>query len=318
MNRDCIRLLFAVALRSVWFLATLAGAMTLVQVLLWASPGDPIDLLPNGEELRPALEKEWGLDKSPAERVVIGVGHALAGDLGTSLTVRPGASVREMVERAAARSVALLLPALVLGVSAALALAWFTAGRSSVARRLVQALSIAPVFLLAYMLVVGLNSVTYALVERGVVARPHWFALPDQPSMVRTALAIVVLAVGSGSLTEMLGACEDELVRVRSSGFVDAARARGAPTWPHVLLNLVPPLATIVGTRVTFLVGGLVILEKVLMLNGAGSLLWQACLKRDYPLAMGLTLVAALAVCGARLLSDLVRVGVDPRLRGTR
>ena len=36
----------------------------------------------------------------------------------------------------------------------------------------------------------------------------------------------------------------------------------------------------------------------------------------DYNLALGLSLYAALAVCGARLLGDVTRVIVDPRLRG--
>ena len=38
----------AAAWRFGWFVATLVGAAAFVAVLLWAAPGDPIDLLPNG------------------------------------------------------------------------------------------------------------------------------------------------------------------------------------------------------------------------------------------------------------------------------
>jgi peptide/nickel transport system permease protein len=80
-------------------------------------------------------------------------------------------------------------------------------------------------------------------------------------------------------------------------------------------LNLLPPLTTIAASRAAFFVGGLVIIEKVLHLSGVGAMLWQACRMRDYPLALGITVIAAAAVCGARLTADLLRVAVDPRLR---
>lgn len=299
-----------------WFVATLLGATFVVQALLWLSPGDPIDLLPNGQEMRPALEAEWGLDLPLGVRYLRTVGRALSGDLGTSLTVRPGAPVAELVGEAASRSGGLVLPALLLSLVAAISMGWLTAGRrTSPMRGVVQIVSVAPVFLLAYLLVIGINESAFALIEAGRIDRPEWFALPDQDSWLRTALAITVLAVGSGCLTELHAACEDELVRVRNAGFIDAARARGAPLWPHILPNLIPPLATLAAGRIAFLLGGLVIVEKVLLLNGAGALMWEACLKRDYPLAMGLSIVAALTVALASLLGDLVRVAIDPRLR---
>ncbi|MDP6935583.1 MAG: hypothetical protein QGG40_21875, partial [Myxococcota bacterium] len=253
---------------------TLAGALLLVQTLLWAAPGDPIDLLPNGEELRDDLEREWGLDRGLAERALDTLRGALTGDLGTSLSVRPGTPVYLLVRDAALRSATWGVPALLLSMLCSLVLAWFTAGRSSLLRRGVQFVSVTPVFLLAFGLVVGINELTFELMQRGLVERPDWFALPDQPSWVRATLAVVVLAVGSSCLTELHAACEDELQRVRRSGFVDAARGRGVPTRPHLLLNLVPPLCTVTASRVGFLVGGLVILEKILLLNGAGALMW--------------------------------------------
>ena len=65
-------------------------------------------------------------------------------------------------------------------------------------------------------------------------------------------------------------------------------------------------------------VGGLVIIEKVMLLNGAGSLMWDAAMKRDYPLTAALALIAAATVCGTRLAADLFRLVVGPRLRTQR
>lgn len=301
--------------RALWFVATLAGAALLVQLLLWAAPGDPIDLLPNGEELRPQLEAEWGLDQPLPLRFGRYLIRAADGDLGTSLAVRPGAPVSELVRTTAGRSSTTLLAALLLSISLSLGLALVTRGRRPVMRLVIQLLTAAPVFLLAYLLVLGINETTWGLVQAGAIERPDWFALPDQPSTLRSTLAIAVLAVGSGSLGQTHAGLEEALVRILRSPFVTAARARGGHVAITVLHNLLPPILAVGSRRVAFLLGGLVIVEKVLLLNGAGSLLWDACLQRDYPLAMGLCLASALAVAAAHLIADLARLGLDPRLR---
>jgi ABC-type dipeptide/oligopeptide/nickel transport system permease component len=231
------------------------------------------------------------------------------------MTYRPGMEVTAVIAGPALRSLGWLVSALGLTLVWGTAMAWITAGRRSLGRKVVQAVSILPVFLLAHMAVNGINELVFAAMKEGWIARPAWFALPDQPSAMRSALAVVLLAVGSGALSEVHAQVENALVRIRISGFVDAALARGAPTWPHVARNLVPALATILANRAAFFVGGLVILEKVLLLNGVGFILWEAALKRDYPLAMGITLFTAAVVCLVRLGGDTLRLVADPRLR---
>ncbi|MCB9762925.1 MAG: ABC transporter permease [Alphaproteobacteria bacterium] len=305
-------------LRSVaLFVATLGGAALFLGVLLSAAPGDAADLVADDPALREALVERWGLDNPPwvhAGRLLTG---AVQGDMGESLTYRPGQPVAELVRRGAAESAPLVLVALFTTLLVGVGLAYVGAGRVA-SRRVVQAASAAPVFLIAWLLMVVLNESVFALLEAGAIQRPSWFALPDEDSAFKTALAIGVLAVGSSALAEVHAACEAELARIRSAPYVDAARARGAPLWPHVLLNLVPPLTGVAASRAAFFVAGLVIIETVLHLNGAGAMLWQACRLRDYPLALGLTLAAAAAVAGAQLLGDAVRAAVDPRLRGIR
>ncbi len=303
---------------ALWFISVLVGAVVLVQLLLWAAPGDPIDLLPNGAELRPRLEAEWGLDKPVPVRVLTYLGRAAGGDLGTSLTVRPGAEVRDLVTAAVGRSAKLLIPALAVGLLLAIGLALVTRGRRPLLRGAVQLVTVAPIFLLAYLLVVGVNDLTWDLLQAGRIDRPDWFALPDQDSWVRTLLAVLVLGLGSGSLGELHVATETELVRLLRSPFVAATRARGGSVPRIVGRNLLPGLLAVAGRRVPFLVGGLIVIEKVLLLNGAGALLWDACLQRDHPLAMGLALAAALAVGATQLAVDLLRLALDPRLRSHR
>jgi ABC-type dipeptide/oligopeptide/nickel transport system permease component len=310
-----LALLGALARRFGAFVLTLLGAALLAQVLLWSAPGDAADLLAGDPELRAALVLDMGLARPPHEAWWAFVTHAAQGDLGRSLTYRPGMAVIELVRPAALRSLVLVIGALFVSLGVGAGLAYVTAGRRSVSRRLLQAVSIAPVFLMAWVVVIGLNEWAFGLMQNGTIGRPGWFALPDQDSLLKWVLAVTVLAVGSSAVTEVHSACEDELKRIRRSGYVDAARARGERLWPHVIWNLVPPLTTVASSRAAFFVGGLVVVEKVLHLNGVGAMLWQACRLRDVPLALGITFAAAAVVCGARLIADLVRVTIDPRLR---
>jgi len=296
------------------FVLALAGAALLAQWLLWLAPGDPVDLLTADPELRAAMVERWSLDEPPHVRTLAFIEGALTGDLGVSLTYRPGEEVAALVWRAGVTSAPTLVLSVLLAVGAGVAFAYIGQGWT-LSRRAVQALSVAPVFLLAATAVVSINEATFYAIEAGWIARPSWFALPLGDSILKSALGVTVLAIGSSALTDVHQASDDELRRIRRSGYVDAARARGAPLWPHVLWNLVPPLTTITVSRTAFFVGGLVVVEKVLQLNGAGAMLWQACRMRDYPLALGLVVGAAAVVCAARLVGDVVRIGVDPRLR---
>ncbi len=282
------------------------------------APGDAADIVANDPELRQALVEEWGLNQSPLRRTVAFLRHAIQGDLGSSLTYRPGTAVTDLLIPASIRSLVLLVGALLASLVTGVGVAFYTAGSKSWLRRIIQTLSVVPVFLLAYASMTLLNEWTFSLMEAEVISRPNWFALPDQDSLLKTCLAILVLGLGSSALTEIHVASEQELQRIRRSEFIDAARARGANTKPHLFWNLVGPLTTLASNRAAFFLGGLIIVEKVLHLNGVGAMLWQACRLRDYPLALGITFLAATVVCTARLVGDIVRVAVDPRLRPQR
>lgn len=308
----------AAAVHLAGFLATVVGATVLVQALIALAPGDAIDLLPNAAEVRETLAAEWGLDRPLPERILRSVTGLATGDLGVSLAYRPGAPVAGLVAQTAGQSLRLFAPGLGLGLVLALGLGAWTATRGGTLTRAVQAVSVVPGFLAAFLLVTGLNAGTWALLEAGRIGRPDWFALPDTPSALRTALAVVVLAVASGGLAELHAACDAELGRLVRAPFVEAARARGAPTWPHLLTNVLPPVLDLAASRGAALLGALVVVEKVLLFNGAGALLWQACLQRDVPLAVGVTVAAAAVVAALRLAADLLRIAVDPRLRGAR
>lgn len=287
--------------------ATVVSAVLLAWALVVLAPGVPFD--------SQAQAEECGFGGGPVVRWTRPLVRLATFDLGTSCSVRPGTPVVELVARPAVRTAALVAAASASVMAWGTALAFVTAGRRWLVRGVAQAVSLAPTFALVHGLVTALNEGAWWAIGEGWIARPAWFALPDTPSATRTALAVVVLAVGSGALAEVHAEVEDALVRIRGAPWVDAARARGARTWPIVLRALLAPLAAAMANRTALLIGGALVVERVLLMRGVGALLWDAAEGRDYDLALAITAFAAVLVAGARFGADLVRLGVDPVLR---
>ena len=71
---------------------------------------------------------------------------------------------------------------------------------------------------------------------------------------------------------------------------------------------------TLVGLQVGALLGGAVITESVFAVPGVGRLMVDSIFARDYPVIQALTLVLAVIVSLAFLLTDLVQMWLDPRV----
>ena len=55
------------------------------------------------------------------------------------------------------------------------------------------------------------------------------------------------------------------------------------------------------------------VVEKLLLLPGAGRLLWDAAILRDHELVLGLATASAAAVVGLGFLLRAAAIGLDPR-----
>ena len=109
------------------------------------------------------------------------------------------------------------------------------------------------------------------------------------------------------------------LSEVIRQDFITTARAkgagRGAVLWRHGFRNAVIPLITLLGLTVPQLVSGSVIVESIFQWDGIGLLYSKAILMRDYPTAMGLTVITAIVTLIAALVADVLYAFADPRIR---
>jgi peptide/nickel transport system permease protein len=83
----------------------------------------------------------------------------------------------------------------------------------------------------------------------------------------------------------------------------------------HAIKNAFIPVITVLGTQVSIVIGGAVIIENIFCLPGLGQLTLQALSQRDYPLAAAITLITAIFVMLCNLVVDISYNWLDPRIR---
>ncbi|HQN00054.1 MAG TPA: ABC transporter permease subunit, partial [Candidatus Hydrogenedentes bacterium] len=85
--------------------------------------------------------------------------------------------------------------------------------------------------------------------------------------------------------------------------------------WKYAMRNSLITIVTLLGGLLPALIGGSIIIETIFSIPGMGRLAFEAVLSRDYPLIMGEVTIAALLTLAGLLLSDLLYVVVDPRIK---
>ena len=83
----------------------------------------------------------------------------------------------------------------------------------------------------------------------------------------------------------------------------------------HGLRNAVLPLVTLLGIAIPDLFGGSLIIETIFSWPGMGLLAFDAAVNKDYPMIMGVVIVASTLVILGNLIADVVYGLLDPRIR---
>ena len=111
------------------------------------------------------------------------------------------------------------------------------------------------------------------------------------------------------------------MLEVSRLDFVKTARAKGLSPGViqrrHILRNALLPVITLAGLQAGQIVGGAVLTETVFAWPGIGRLMFEAISQRDYNVLLGVFFVSAAMVLLFNLITDIVYVIVDPRIRIT-
>jgi peptide/nickel transport system permease protein len=138
--------------------------------------------------------------------------------------------------------------------------------------------------------------------------------------LLHLILPVCTLALpGAAGLSRFLKASVDQVAGME---YVLFARSQGQSTtrifFRTILPNAIAPLLTLGGLELGTLLAGALITEQIFSLPGMGRLTIAALFARDYPLILGCTMTAGIAVIASNMLADILHATLDPRIRGVR
>ena len=297
-------------------LLTLLASSFLIFSSLYLAPGDPVATLSGGRAFPPeavqALRQQHHLDDPFLTRYLSWLGDLAHGDPGQSFTFNTG--VADLIAARAASTTMLVAMAsvLIVGLGVTLGLAaGIRGGLLDTGVLLATVIGQAVPGFVAAIALIWLFAVQLGWLPaigsgQGLAGRVQHLILPA------VALALAQLA-SVARITR--AAARDELGREH----VETARARGlAPSLiarRHVVRNALIPIVTVSGLTVAGLLATTVVVERAFNLDGIGSLLVEAVIRKDFAVVQAVSLFLVTAFVVVNTLIDLVYGVLDPRVR---
>jgi peptide/nickel transport system permease protein len=167
--------------------------------------------------------------------------------------------------------------------------------------------------------IAGILLVTVFAVRLGWLPSGGWTPPAQDPVQFLRQLALPALALGLVQGAVLTRYVRSAVLDVLREDFLRTARAKGlTPTRAlvrHGLRNAAIPVVTVLGLQLATLLIGAVVVERVFVIPGLGSLLLDGVANRDLLLVQGVVIVLVLAVLVVNFLVDVAYTVLDPRLR---
>jgi peptide/nickel transport system permease protein len=280
--------------------------------LLNLAPGDPVAMYVNVQTLTPeevaAVRHELGLDRGFPARYGAWLLRMARGDLGTSL--RSGRRVTADLWQTGWRTLLLTGSAMALTLLFSAVTAYLSATDrhplwAGILTSIGHLVSGVPVYWLGYLAIyVATTRFEVFPVMMGGERGWAFFFVP-----------VFVLGLGNGTVSEVTRHLQTHLRTVLAEDYMRTARAKGARLWRHLYKDgLVMPLSSLVASKIPYMLGGAIVVEQVFNWPGMGRLAWQAASDRDYPVLLGVTLVAAVIVRLGHMVKGATQVAINPQL----
>ncbi len=262
------------------------------------------------------FDHKIGADRPILVQYVSWAGHFLAGDMGRSYVL--GAPVAPFVMAALGRSLKLAGLAFVLvvplgiigGVIAALKVdrpldRIITIGGIS--------LTVVPEFVSGIVLILLLG-VWLRVLPVGAAWPAGAGPLVQLRHLILPAIPLVLVLFGYIARMARAGTVE-----ALDAEYTRTAILKGLPwrrvIWRHVLPNALLPTITVIASQISYLIGGLVVVETLFHYQGIGSLIFTAARDKDFPMLEGGILTIGIVAILAGLVADILYAVLNPLIR---
>ncbi len=312
----------------------LASVLCLVVVIILnfllprLMPGDPVLMLTGIDEEAISqaqyenYKEKLGLDRPLIEQFEDYIADLFSGNLGYSYQYKD--TVANIMSERVPATLQIAIPTIILSSLLALVLGYTTGYRkNSKLDTFITSSSIAvhaiPSFLLAMVMVTvfAYHLGWFPLGGLSSIKVPESAILAFFDRVKHLILPVITLTIASTPSKYLL--VRNITAAATDEKYVMYARGRGLSerriVFVHILRNTVQPFITLVGLNVGFIISGSMIIETIFSVNGMGMLTYQAIAARDYPTLQGCLFITALAVVIANIITDIICVAIDPKVR---
>ncbi|MDR0481932.1 MAG: ABC transporter permease [Cellulomonadaceae bacterium] len=300
-------------------LGTLLIASVLIFLILRVMPGDAATVALGINATPDALEawrEAHGTNSPLIAQYVTWMGGILHLDFGTSFVT--GRALTPLILDRVQVTLIIVGLGMVLALLAAIPLGTLAAvkHRSPLGVGIAGASQIGvalPSFLVGVLLV-GLFAVRLGWLPSGGWMPPAY----DFSEFLRR-VTLPVLALATVQTAVMTRYIRSAVLEVMREDFLRTARAGGS-TWNralvrHGLRNAAVPIVTVVGVQLASMLIGAVVIERVFVVPGIGSMLVDAVGQRDLQAVQGIVMVLVTIVVVLNIAVDLLYMVLDPRIR---
>jgi peptide/nickel transport system permease protein len=273
-----------------------------------------------GQEATPealaALRAQMGLDVPAHERYLRWLGGLLRGDLGaSSVTQLPvteliAARLPNSLLLAAVTALFAVPIALTLGVATAVWRgSWFDRAASTTAVTVVSV----PEFLVATLAVLLLA------VQLQWLPALSYINDADSLGQKLRAFAMPVLTLTCVIVAQMMRMTRAAVIDQLEAPYIEMVRLKGASplrtVLAHALPNAVGPIANAVALSLSYLLGGVIIVETIFNYPGVAKLMVDGVTQRDIPLVQACAMLFCAGYLALVTAADLCGIVANPRLR---
>jgi len=288
--------------------------------LLYASPGSAEQVLLAGrvanEETRENIRKRYNLDEPLPTQYSLWVKDAVRMDFGES--IRTGEPVTTAIKERGQLSLRLGAYGFVVAFVTGIGLGILSAvkNRSGIDRAIVSTSVVgasAPPFVTGVFLLY-----VFAVLLGWFPAFGQGEGLVDE--LWHLTLPALTLAFGASAL--LIRFTRVGMIAALDQDYVTFARARGVPErrvlLGYALRNAMIPVVTASTVLLAAMLTGAVLIEVTFALPGLGALLIDSVAYKDVLMVQGLTMLLAAVAILTNLLTDILYLFADPRIRYTR
>jgi peptide/nickel transport system permease protein len=300
-------------------LASLLASSVLVFAFMAVLPGDPARValgVNASEEAVARLRQQFGLDRPLAEQYLSWVSGMARFDLGESYVSR--AAIAPQISDRLQVTLWLVGTAMVVAVAIAVPLGTVMAVRHRSPSGLVlSALSQVGVAVPAFL--AGILLITVFAVRLGWLPANGWTPPAQDPVAFLRQLVLPALSLGIVQGAVLTRYVRSAVLDVLREDYVRTARAKGlmpmAALRRHGLRNAGVPVVTVLALQLSTLLIGAVVVERVFVVPGLGTLLLDSVSNRDLIMVQDVVMVLVVAVLLVNFVVDLLYLAIDPRLR---